>query len=103
MSLVSAEAALPVIRPVTDLRTNLNDVCDQARETGEPLIFTKNGRPSLIVMDSDAYEAQRQRDRIYLALRETEIERRFDPRTLSQEESDAEMKKLFARWGVEYA
>ena len=97
-----AEASLPIIRPITDLRTNLNDVCDQARESQEPIIFTKNGLPSLVVMDSAAYEAQKQRDRLYLALREAEIEARFDPRLVSQEDADASMKSLFAKWGVAY-
>lgn len=95
-----AAAALPLIRPITDLRTNLNSVCEQARETQEPIICTKNGSPALIVMDSEAYEAQRQRDRLYLAIRESEIEARFDPSLRSQEEVDANLEKLFAKWGV---
>lgn len=102
MSLNAMDATLPVIRPITDLRTNLNDVCKQAKETREPLIFTKNGTPSLVVIDSDAYEAQRQRDRMYLALREAEIERQFDSHTLTQEEVDADMKRIFQRWGIDY-
>ena len=101
--MATSSSALPIIRPITDLRTNLNDVCDQARESREPLIFTKNGTPSLVVMDSDAYEEQRQRDRIYLALREAEIEQKFTPGTVSDEDVKAEMKKLFASLGIAHA
>ena len=36
-------AVLPAIRPISDLRTNLNDVCEQARELREPIVMTKNG------------------------------------------------------------
>ena len=97
-----ASAALPAIRPISDLRTNLNDVCDQARELQEPIVLTKNGSPALVVMDSDAYEAQRQRDRVYLALREAEIEAKFESRLIAKEEADASMRELFASWGIDY-
>ena len=98
-----AAATLPIIRPLTDLRTNLNDVCDQARESREPLIFTKNGTPALVVMDSAAYEEQRQRDRIYLAVREAEIEQKFTPGTISEVEAKAQMDNLFATLGISHA
>ncbi len=98
-----APAALPIIRPITDLRTNLNDVCDQARDSQEPIIFTKNGTPALVVMDSTAYEEQRQRDRIYLALREAEIEQKFTPGTISEAEAKAQMDSLFATLGISHA
>ena len=46
---------LPLIRPITDMRTHLNDVCRQATETREPVVLTKNGTASYVLMDSDAY------------------------------------------------
>lgn len=95
-----AAAALPIIRPITDLRTNLNSVCEQAKESQEPIICTKNGSPALVVIDSEAYEAQRQRDRLYLAIREAEIEARFDTSLRSQEEVDVELERLFEKWGA---
>lgn len=95
-------AVLPAIRPISDLRTNLNDVCEQARESREPIVMTKNGAPALVVMDSSAYEEQRQRDRVYLALREAEIEAKFESRLVSKSEADASMKQLFASWGIDY-
>lgn len=95
-------AVLPAIRPISDLRTNLNDVCEQARELREPIVMTKNGSPALVVMDSAAYEEQRQRDRVYLALREAEIEAKFESRLVAKDEADASMKQLFASWGIDY-
>ena len=50
------QAALPQIRPISDLRTRLNDIENLARESREPIIMTKNGTASLIVIDSDAIE-----------------------------------------------
>lgn len=35
---------IPQIRPISDLRTNLNDVCELARESQQPIFMTKNGK-----------------------------------------------------------
>ena len=40
------QAALPQIRPISDLRTRLNDIENLARESREPIIMTKNGTAS---------------------------------------------------------
>ncbi len=74
-------APLPVIRPITDLRTQLNDVCTQATELQEPIVLTKNGVASFVLMDSNAYETTERRNRVYLALREAEIEEKYRPET----------------------
>ena len=50
-------AAVPLIRPISDLRTDLNDVCAQAQETQQPIFMTKNGKASLVVIDCVAYES----------------------------------------------
>jgi len=96
-------APLPIIRPITDLRTQLNDVCTQATDTQEPVVLTKNGVASYVLMDSDAYEAAERRNRVYLALREAEIEEQYRPEAVSAEESDAKMREIFALWGLDYA
>ena len=96
-------APLPAIRPITDLRTQLNDVCAQATETREPVVLTKNGAASSVLIDHDAYDEMSQRARTYLALREAEIEERYRPDTLSAEQSDAKMREIFALWGKDYA
>ena len=54
---------LPAIRPISDLRTDLNGVCEDACETQQPIFMTKNGKATLVVMDCEAYERQRQHDR----------------------------------------
>lgn len=94
---------LPVIRPITDLRTSLNDVCAQATESGKPIVLTKNGSASYVLFDSNAYEDAERAQRIYLALREAEIEERYRPDTISAKESDARMHEIFALWGIDYA
>ena len=98
-----ALSALPAIRPITDLRTHLNDVCAQATETSEPVVLTKNGVAAYVLMDSDAYNDSLQRARYHLALREAELEEKYNPQPLTKEESNARMQEIFALWGLEYA
>ncbi len=99
----AALTELPIIRPITDLRTRLNDVCAQATETRKPVVLTKNGSASYVLMDSDAYEAAERNARLRMALREAEIEKQYRPDALSQAESDAKMREIFALWGLDYA
>lgn len=94
---------LPVIRPITDLRTHLNDVCAQATETGKPVVLTKNGSASYVLMDSNDYDAVSQRNRVYLALREAEIEERYHPEAITLEESKSRIREIFAHLGIDYA
>ncbi len=91
---------LPQIRPISDLRTDLNDVCAMARESQEPIFMTKNGKASLVVIDCEAYENQRQRDRYVQSLREAEIEARYHPDTVSRQQLDDTMSRVFAQWGI---
>lgn len=89
---------LPLIRPVSDLRTDLGGICDMARETQQPIFMTKNGKASLVVFDSEAYERQRQHDRFVEKLREAEIEAKYRPDTVSQAELDGRVSELFRTW-----
>ena len=91
---------LPAIRPISDLRTDLNGVCEDACETQQPIFMTKNGKATLVVMDCEAYERQRQHDRYVMKLREAEIEARYRPDVVSQDRVDAAMQRMFDQWGV---
>ena len=95
--------ALPLIRPITDMRTKFNEVCEQATEEQEPIVLTKNGVASYLFMDKETYEAEQRRNRFYLALREAEIEEKYRPESLGAAESDKRMGEVFAAMGLEYA
>ena len=49
---------LPAIRPISDLRTDLNGVCEDACESQQPIFMTKNGKATLVVMDADAFDEE---------------------------------------------
>lgn len=74
---MGAVATLPQIRPISDLRTHLPQIELIARETGEPIIMTKNGAASLVIMDSAAYEERLVHERAVRKLREAEIEAKY--------------------------
>ncbi len=91
---------LPAIRPISDLRTDLNGVCEDACETQQPIFMTKNGKATLVVMDCEAYERQRQHDRYVMKMREAEIEAKYHPESLALGEVGERMERIFATWGV---
>ena len=93
-------AQIPQILPISDLRTNLNVVCDIAEETGQPIYMTKNGKAKLVVFDSAAFEELMQNQRYAQKLREAEIEARYIDKTYSSSEVDADMQRIFEHWGV---
>ena len=95
-----AAISVPQIRPISDLRTNLNDVCEMAEQTQEPIFMTKNGNAKLVVIDCGAYEQQLQHNRFVQKLREAEIEARYRTDSVTQAELDETMQKTFALWGL---
>ena len=44
--------AAPIIRSSTDIRRDYNGIEALAKETGQPIYLTKNGRASLVVIDA---------------------------------------------------
>lgn len=97
---MAATVQMPQILPISDLRTNLNAVCDIAEETGQPIFMTKNGKAKLVVYDSEAYEEMIQGQRFAQKLREAEIEARYVDKTFPMDELDADMQRVFDYWGV---
>lgn len=50
---------MPVCMPISDMQRNIRAVAQQCAETGEPVYLTKNGYPSLVVMDVQSYEREK--------------------------------------------
>lgn len=62
------------IRPISDLRNKFADVSREVHASDEPVIFTKNGRPDMIVMSAEAFEALEFDSSVYYKLKEAEQE-----------------------------
>ena len=68
---------IPETRPISDLRTRLPEIEAAAKESAEPIVLTRNGKPTLVVFDSQAYNERIQRERHIAKLREAEIEEKY--------------------------
>ena len=49
---------MPIIKPISDLRNNFNDMSEICHAEGEPVFITKNGQGNLVVMSMALYEKQ---------------------------------------------
>ena len=48
------------IEPVTVLKTRSAELIRQARETGQPIIITQNGKPTAVLQDVESFHRQRE-------------------------------------------
>ena len=66
---------MPTIRPISDLRSNANEISDFCRKTGEPVYITRNGTDDMVVINIEEYERQQALIDLYgkLAVAEQEI------------------------------
>lgn len=96
-------AMIPETRPISDLRTHLADIERIAKETGEPIVLTRNGADALVVQDSQAYNQRIQRERHIRKLREAEIEAKYATESYSLAESRARIAEIAQLIGAEHA
>ena len=66
---------MPSIRPISDLRSNANEISDFCRQTREPVYITRNGTGDMVVIRMGEYERQQALIDLYgkLAVAEQEI------------------------------
>jgi prevent-host-death family protein len=48
------------VEPVTELKTRSAQLIKKARESGQPIVITQNGKATAILQDIESYEQQRQ-------------------------------------------
>mgnify|MGYP001435267126 CR=1 FL=1 len=65
---------MPIIRPITDLRNNSNEISELCRGTREPVFITKNGVGDMVVMSIEVYERKQAQLDLYAKLAEAEAE-----------------------------
>ena len=66
---------MPMIRPISDLRNNANEIFDFCHQTREPVFITRNGSGDIVVLSTEEYERQSELLELYgkLAVAEQEI------------------------------
>ena len=66
---------MPMIRPISDLRNNANEISDFCRQTREPVFITRDGSGDMVVLSTEEYERQTALIDLYgkLAVAEQEI------------------------------
>jgi prevent-host-death family protein len=47
---------MPTTLPVSDLQRDFKTIAAKCSETREPIYLTRNGKPSLVVMDAQAFD-----------------------------------------------
>lgn len=83
----------PIIRSSTDIRRDYNAIEALAKETGQPIYLTKNGRASLVVIDPASFDYDAY---VGLMIDEAVEHNKKHPQTYTGEEVKAEMRKRFA-------
>jgi len=65
---------MTIIRPISDLRNNFNQISELCHSEGEPVFITKNGQEDLVVMSHALFEKQQALIELYqkLAIAEKE-------------------------------
>ena len=65
---------MPIIKPISDLRNNFNQIADICHKEGQPVFMTKNGQGDLVVMSLALYEKQQAMIELYQKLGEAEVQ-----------------------------
>ena len=65
---------MPIIKPISDLRNNFNQISEICHKEMEPVFITKNGYGDLVVLSIEAYEELIDTLQADAAIRESEQE-----------------------------
>jgi len=65
---------MPIIKPISDLRNNFNEISEICHKESEPVFITKNGQGDLVVMSMALYEKQQALLDLYQKLGEAEAQ-----------------------------
>jgi prevent-host-death family protein len=77
---------MPLICPVSDLETRLQEIANAVHEKDEPVFLTNNGYGDMVVMSMESWEEMNFENEIYQKLAEAEAEACSNPARLSHNE-----------------
>jgi prevent-host-death family protein len=83
---------MPIIKPISDLRNNFNEISEICHKEGEPVFITKNGQGDLVVMSLALYEKLESLIELYQKLGEAEQECQNGLPTISHKELMKQMR-----------
>ena len=87
---------MPLIRPISDLKTNLSEITSAVHENAEPVFLTNNGYGEMVVMSMEAWEEMNFQNEIYQKLIEAQAEARSNPKRISHDEVFCPLRKKIA-------
>lgn len=77
---------MPIIKPISDLRNNFNQIAELCHNEKEPVFITKNGEGDLVVMSIALYEQQQALLDLYQKLGEAEAQSLANLPTISHKD-----------------
>ena len=83
------------IEPVTVLKTRSADLIRRARDSGQPVIITQNGKATAVLQDVETYQRERQALLLLKYLARGERDYR-EGKVLSDEEADEHFRAKLA-------
>lgn len=83
-----------MIRPVSDLRNNFEDISRTVHETAQPVFLTKNGYGDMVVLSMEAFENLQFESEVYFKLQEAEREAEMTEQRYSSKDVLKAMKAV---------
>lgn len=80
------------IRPISDLRNDFADIEKEVSSKDKPIIFTKNGRGSMVLMSLDKYSQLMHLNYVEQALDEADAYAKNNPESLTHDEVFSSLK-----------
>lgn len=81
------------IRPISDLRNDFADIEKEVSAKDKPIIFTKNGRGSMVLMSLDKYSKLMHIGYVEQALDEADVYAANNPEGMTHDEVFSSLKR----------
>lgn len=86
---------MPIIKSISDLRNNFNEISELCHKEEEPVFITKNGKGDMVVVSLALYEKQQALIELYQKLDVAEFESSSGAPGLSHKELMKQVKSKF--------
>ena len=83
------------IEPVTVLKTRSADLIRRARDSGQPVVITQNGKATAVLQDVESYQRERQALLLLKYLARGDRDHR-EGRVMSDQEADSHFRSRLA-------